>query len=232
MVILDGTMSSLDDGYETNTGRTHKLLCEADPDMSLYYAARVQWRGLRSAPDVMMGRGINRQIRRAYGFLASRYRPGDHIFLLGYSRGAFAVRSLAGVIDRVGLLTAAHSEERHIRTIYRIYESGEGRADHEHFVAEHCHKSAPIEMVIRSKRWAMVYLCSGGGVRLNMRFTTTIWVAPSSTGFTQSRAMKHATVTPLFCGLAPKIGKAASTTTFANAYIIPSTRVSSAIRQR
>lgn len=140
-------MSSLDDGYETNAGRTYKLLCESDPDMSLYYEAGVQWRGLRSAPDVMMGRGINRQIRRAYGFLASRYRPGDRIFLLGYSRGAFAVRSLAGVIDRVGLLTAAHSEERHIRTIYRIYESGEGRADHEHFVAEHCHKSAPIEMV-------------------------------------------------------------------------------------
>lgn len=147
VVILDGTMSSLDDGYETNAGRTYKLLCESDPDMSLYYEAGVQWRGLRSAPDVMMGRGINRQIRRAYGFLASRYRPGDRIFLLGYSRGAFAVRSLAGVIDRVGLLTAAHSEERHIRTIYRIYESGEGRADHEHFVAEHCHKSAPIEMV-------------------------------------------------------------------------------------
>lgn len=56
VVILDGTMSSLDDGYETNAGRTYKLLCESDPDMSLYYEAGVQWRGLRSAPDVMMGR--------------------------------------------------------------------------------------------------------------------------------------------------------------------------------
>ena len=55
VVILDGTMSSLDDGYETNAGRTYKLLCESDPDMSLYYEACVQWRGLRSAPDVMMG---------------------------------------------------------------------------------------------------------------------------------------------------------------------------------
>ncbi len=50
------------------------------------------------------GRGINRQIRRVYGFIASRYRPGDRIFLFGYSRGAYAVRSLAGVIDQVGLL--------------------------------------------------------------------------------------------------------------------------------
>ncbi|MGB7318672.1 MAG: DUF2235 domain-containing protein [Planktotalea sp.] len=147
VVILDGTMSSLDDGQETNAGRTYKLLCEASPDLSLYYEAGVQWRGLRSAPDVMMGRGINRQIRRAYGFLASRYRPGDKIFLLGYSRGAFAARSLAGVIDRVGLLKAEHSEERHIRTIYRIYESGHEGEDLTHFTQEHCHDSAPIEMV-------------------------------------------------------------------------------------
>ena len=147
VVILDGTMSSLDEGYETNAGRTYKLLCEASPDLSLYYEAGVQWRGLRSAPDVMMGRGINRQIRRAYGFLASRYRPGDRIFLLGYSRGAFAARSLAGVIDRVGLLKSEHSEERNIRTIYRIYESGHHDTGLEHFAKTHCHEAAPIEMV-------------------------------------------------------------------------------------
>ena len=64
----------------------------------------------------MMGRGINRQIRRAYGYLASRYRPGDKIYLFGYSRGAYAVRSLAGVIDRIGLLRPEHATVRHIRT--------------------------------------------------------------------------------------------------------------------
>jgi len=117
VIILDGTMSSLEDGRETNAGRAYKLLCEASPDLSLYYEAGVQWRSWRSAPDVMMGRGINRQIRRAYGFLASRYRPGDKVFLLGYSRGAYAVRSLAGVIDQIGLLTPAHATEQNIRTI-------------------------------------------------------------------------------------------------------------------
>ena len=147
VVILDGTMSSLEDGSETNAGRAYKLLCEAAPDVSLYYEAGVQWRGLRSAPDVMMGRGINRQIRRAYGFLASRYRPGDKIFLIGYSRGAFAVRSLAGVIDQVGLLETEHATERNIREIYRIYEAGETHVAQSAFVASHCHPDAPIEMV-------------------------------------------------------------------------------------
>ena len=147
VVILDGTMSSLEEGYETNAGRTYKLLCEADPDLSLYYEAGVQWRGLSSAPDVMMGRGINRQIRRAYGFLASRYCPGDRVFLLGYSRGAFAVRSLAGVIDRVGLLTADHGSKENIEKIYEIYQTNRQSEATTDFVSAHCHSEAPIEMV-------------------------------------------------------------------------------------
>lgn len=147
VIILDGTMSSLENGQETNAGRAYKLLCEANPALSLYYEAGVQWRSWRSAPDVMMGRGINRQIRRAYGFLASRYRPGDRIFLVGYSRGAYAVRSLAGMIDQVGLLKTEHAEERNIRTIYRIYENGQASNGQQKFVEEHCHEDAPIEMV-------------------------------------------------------------------------------------
>lgn len=147
VVILDGTMSSLENGAETNAGRTYKLLSDADPRVSLYYEAGLQWRGLRSAPDVMMGRGINRQIRRAYGFLASRYRPGDKIFLIGYSRGAYAVRSLAGVIDQVGLLTRDHASERNIRDVYRMYRSGEKSPVQDAFIAAHCHTATPIEMV-------------------------------------------------------------------------------------
>lgn len=70
------------------------------------------------------GPGINRQIRRAYGYLASRYRPGDRIFLFGYSRGAFAVRSLAGIMDRVGLLRADQATERNVQLAYRHYRAG------------------------------------------------------------------------------------------------------------
>ena len=33
-----------------------------------------------------------------YGFLVDNYRTGDEIFLFGFSRGAFVVRALAGVI--------------------------------------------------------------------------------------------------------------------------------------
>jgi uncharacterized protein (DUF2235 family) len=149
VVILDGTMSSLEVGYETNAGITFKLLREMAPSkaISLKYEQGIQWQGLGRAIDVMAGVGINRQIRRAYGFIASRYRPGDRIFLIGYSRGAYAVRSLAGVIDQVGLLTAEHATERNVRQAYRHYRHGPGSLVSKSFKQALCHEEAPIEMI-------------------------------------------------------------------------------------
>lgn len=147
VIILDGTMSSLAPGYETNAGLTYRLCREMGARVSVYYEGGVQWCNWRATPDVMTGRGINRQIRRAYGYLASRYRPGDRIFLLGYSRGAFAVRSLAGVIDLVGLLRAECATERNILTAYRHYEINAGGVHARAFARAHCHDAVTIEMV-------------------------------------------------------------------------------------
>jgi len=148
VLILDGTMSSLDEGCESNAGLTYKLLSEiSGPDLSVYYEAGVQWQDWSGTLDVMMGRGINRQIRRAYGYLSSRYRAGDRIFLIGYSRGGYAVRSLAGMIDRVGLLRAENATERHILTAYRHYQSPPGSQAAQAFTRRFCHDAAPVEMV-------------------------------------------------------------------------------------
>lgn len=150
VIVLDGTLSTLVEGCETNAGMLYKLLCEEVPlkRLSLHYEAGIQWQSWRSSRDVIEGRGINRQIRRVYGFLASRYRPGDRIFLFGYSRGAYAVRSLAGMIDQVGLLTADHATVRNIRQVYRLYRGdGASAAACQAFAARFCHADTPIEMV-------------------------------------------------------------------------------------
>ncbi len=149
VIVVDGTMSSLTEGCETNAGLTYKLAREAASrsGSSVRYEGGVQWHTWRHTLDIIEGRGINRQIRRMYGFLASRYRPGDRIFLIGYSRGAYAVRSLAGVIDRVGLLKAEHATERNIRIAYRHYERAICGTAHNAFVRKFCHAEAPIEMV-------------------------------------------------------------------------------------
>ena len=149
VVILDGTMSSLQPGRETNAGRTYQLLCEMAPSrrVSLMYEAGVQFERWGQGWNVATGVGINRQIRRAYGFIASRYRPGDRIFLFGYSRGAFAVRSLAGVIDQVGLLTRREATVRNIREVYRHYQTNPAGEAAQAFARAHCHRVVPIEMV-------------------------------------------------------------------------------------
>jgi hypothetical protein len=49
------------------------------------------------------GYGTMRRILAGYRFLAEHYRDGDRIFGFGFSRGAYAVRSLAGLLHHVGL---------------------------------------------------------------------------------------------------------------------------------
>lgn len=149
VIILDGTMSSLARGYETNAGLTYKLIKEAGvtTDLTLYYEAGIQWQNWRSVWDVAAGRGINRQIMRAYGVLASRFRAGDRIVLMGFSRGAYAVRSLAGVIDMVGLVRAEHATERNIATAYRHYRAGATSEAAAVFWNEKCHPQVGIEAV-------------------------------------------------------------------------------------
>lgn len=147
LIILDGTMSSLEPGCETNAGIAYRLCREMGSQLSIYYEPGLQWNNWRSARDVMMGRGINRQIRRAYGYLASRYRPGDRIFMMGYSRGAYAVRSLAGVVDLVGLLRAEHATERNIRDVYRFYENDPSSPCAREFSNAHCLDDVEIEMI-------------------------------------------------------------------------------------
>lgn len=50
------------------------------------------------------GWGLSRNLRQLYTFLVMNYEKGDQVFLFGFSRGAFTVRSLAGMICRCGLL--------------------------------------------------------------------------------------------------------------------------------
>ena len=149
VILLDGTMSTLDEGDETNVGLIYKLLAEASTsqNIGILYEAGTQWSDWSKTLDIIEGRGINRQIQRTYGWLASRYRPGDRIFLIGYSRGAYAVRSLAGVIDRVGLVKSDFATERMVREAYRHYRFETDPATAAKFAASYCHPNVPIEMI-------------------------------------------------------------------------------------
>jgi uncharacterized protein (DUF2235 family) len=81
----------------------------------------------------MSGFGLCANILQAYQTLCYHYREGDKIFLFGFSRGAFTVRSLAGMIQCCGLLPApagksappfSHREESvYLEGIVEAYEA-------------------------------------------------------------------------------------------------------------
>ena len=149
VVLLDGTMSSLRRGHETNIGLTYRLLSELPPSahVTVYYEPGIQWRGLKRSLEVVAGIGINRQIKRSYLFLARNYQPGDRIILMGYSRGAFAVRSLAGLIDKLGLMRAAQINEETMARLYKLYETDPDGPGAHAFHAARCHDRVQITMM-------------------------------------------------------------------------------------
>lgn len=51
-----------------------------------------------------VGLGLVARIVRGYTYLSREYQPGDDITILGFSRGAYAARALAGLVVKQGLL--------------------------------------------------------------------------------------------------------------------------------
>ena len=54
--------------------------------------------------DSAIGKSVQDNCCQAYQFLARHYEPGDRIFLFGFSRGAYTVRALAGMVHFLGLV--------------------------------------------------------------------------------------------------------------------------------
>ena len=65
-------------------------------------SAAAKW--WRMAMGLIFGYGLKGNIADAYRFLMLHYEPGDRIALFGYSRGAYTVRGLAGLLQVCGLL--------------------------------------------------------------------------------------------------------------------------------
>lgn len=147
--IFDGTLSQLRPGYETNAGLLYKLLTErgAHSRQSVGYDEGIQGVGTRKWLNVAMGLTINNSIMEGYAALCSRYQPGDKIMLFGYSRGAYAARSLAGFIGRIGLLRRRHAMHRRVERAFRYYENDELSPQAEKFSERYCRTGVQVEMI-------------------------------------------------------------------------------------
>lgn len=112
IVCCDGTWNDLEMRYITNVGRLVQALPNVgssdgqDIFQMVFYDDGVgsDSSGVRRLWQGGLGKGIDNLIYEAYRFISVNYEDGDEICLFGFSRGAFTVRSVAGMIGKVGLV--------------------------------------------------------------------------------------------------------------------------------
>ncbi|KAF2274485.1 uncharacterized protein EI97DRAFT_435031 [Westerdykella ornata] len=118
VICLDGTGDRFDND---NSNVVHFVSClkkHSPHEQVTYYQSGIGTYdkgglkgGLGAALDMTVGSGLGMHIKDAYRFLMQSYREGDKICLLGFSRGAYAVRCLAGMLHKVGLLPASNGAQ-------------------------------------------------------------------------------------------------------------------------
>lgn len=96
------------------------------------------------------GRGLHKNIMDGYRYLVQNYSPGDEIYLFGFSRGAYTVRCLCGLINNCGILKRPNA--RLIQQAFDHYKkssalfapSGDKSLE---FRQKHSHESREIKFV-------------------------------------------------------------------------------------
>ena len=113
IICCDGTGNEFGTN-NTNVVKIYQLAIKADPGrQTAYYDPGVGTGGweyeestddLKAKQDGATGFGLQKNVEDAYKYLMRNYEEGDRIFLFGFSRGAFTVRALAGMLHKCGLL--------------------------------------------------------------------------------------------------------------------------------
>ena len=67
------------------------------------------WRRLYNLLGKVTGLGITQNIIDCYAAIIRVWQPGDRIYLFGFSRGAYTVRCVAGVLKYCGVPTAVRT---------------------------------------------------------------------------------------------------------------------------
>jgi uncharacterized protein (DUF2235 family) len=127
VVLSDGTGNAAASIWRTNVWRMFDSLVLGERECQVaFYDDGVGTSRLKPLAwfGGMFGYGLKRNVIECYKFICRNYRPGDDIFLFGFSRGAFTVRVLADWILNQGLVAYDNNEAelgRLVITSYRAY---------------------------------------------------------------------------------------------------------------
>ncbi|KAH7925809.1 hypothetical protein BV22DRAFT_1104761 [Leucogyrophana mollusca] len=136
IVTLDGTSNQFGQ-YNTNVIELYDRAYKDKTQLTYYnsgigtyarpsFASFTYWKQvLDNTIDLAIAWNFERVVLGAYRWLSDNYEPGDKIFLFGFSRGAYQVRTLAGMLQEVGLILRGNEEQ--IPFAYELYADLKGR---------------------------------------------------------------------------------------------------------
>ena len=114
VLCFDGTSNQIGAGNLTNVAKLFEMLDKNNPASQLaYYDPGVGTLAPAhtSLPSTLallfeqaFGIGLKHNVAQGYRYLMQHWRPGDAVYIFGFSRGAYTARALAGMLLRPGLL--------------------------------------------------------------------------------------------------------------------------------
>ncbi|BCZ20917.1 DUF2235 domain-containing protein [Mycobacterium senriense] len=116
VICLDGTANQIGAGSLTNVAKLFELLDKNDPTTQLTYydpgvgtlAPAAAHSAVRRTVSLLIeqafGIGLKDNVAQAYRYVMQHWRPGDSLYIFGFSRGAYTARALAGMLLRPGLM--------------------------------------------------------------------------------------------------------------------------------
>ena len=159
LICCDGTWNRPDSAHITNVEKIARTV-QTDPRATdgvhqlVYYLSGVGGAGYRTDRILggAFGFGLFHNVLAGYRFLAQNYEPGDEIFIVGFSRGAYTARSLGGMVARAGLLTKAALVEEKLPQAVTEYQrkdpaGGASGASLAEFRRDNCHPDAPVQFL-------------------------------------------------------------------------------------
>ncbi|KAF8873829.1 hypothetical protein BD779DRAFT_1679018 [Infundibulicybe gibba] len=126
VVCLDGTSNQFGKN-NTNVIELYHRIVKNKKQLTYYNSgigtyAKPSWRSLpywkqviSNKIDTAIAWNFEKILLGAYRWLSTNYEEGDRVYLFGFSRGAYQVRALAAMIEKVGLILPGNEEQIHLR---------------------------------------------------------------------------------------------------------------------
>src|SRR4029453_17904149 len=146
VVCSDGTWNTADQRYPPNVFKVSRLI----PDMpaggipqKVFYAPGVGADSILGKLPGVFCYGLEENVNQAYRFLVDNFDAGDQLFFFGFSRGAYTVRSVVGMVRKCGILRRDRLEMLH--KAYEFYRDSATKADSDAAAAFRAEHAQPLD---------------------------------------------------------------------------------------